>query len=208
MAIRYGKDYRDGKCHAFEEHYVGAVLSEYEHNGYHDSDFYAIVWDAETETVKHVEWGTTRFPMFNSCAVDATDEVREKAGRYMAESDAKSLVRRSVRESHDVTVKGRKVSVIGTGKNKVNPRKWKGEVIPAGSVGTVFWVGEDRYRTPRYAHKYGHPVAYRLGVELEDGRKVFGPDDAFEVDQPEQHALTIDQAREQVGPLVTHFRRF
>jgi hypothetical protein len=34
------------------ESYKGCVLAEYENNGYHDSDFYAVVWDAEVNRLR------------------------------------------------------------------------------------------------------------------------------------------------------------
>jgi hypothetical protein len=63
-----------------EETYAGAVLDTYERNGYDDSDFYAIVWDDPTQSIKTVEYATTRgWTYANSAKVDATAEVTAKA---------------------------------------------------------------------------------------------------------------------------------
>ena len=44
-----------------KETYVGKVLETYEENGYHDSDFYAVVWDDEQNCLLHKQYATTRF---------------------------------------------------------------------------------------------------------------------------------------------------
>jgi hypothetical protein len=173
--------------------YEGAVLQTYERNGSWDSDFYAIVYDAESDTIKHVQYATTRgwtYP--NYATVDATDEVLVKAQVAMRRADV-SMGLLSAEWASKEHAKGKRVSVIGTGEKQDRPRRWKGEVIEAGSEGTTFWMGVDSYRTPRYAAKYGHRLSYRLGVELDDGRKVFGPDDAFEVVDPEQYVPSREQ---------------
>ena len=54
----------------------GCVLNTGEYNGYHDSDFYAVVWDAEKQDARRVVYASTRgwsYP--NSAVVDATPEV-------------------------------------------------------------------------------------------------------------------------------------
>ena len=64
------------------ELYQGAVLDTFEINGYDDSDWYAVVWDAETETVKTVQYDTTRFAAMGKAWVDATQDVINKAYDY------------------------------------------------------------------------------------------------------------------------------
>lgn len=59
--------------------YVGCVIAEREYNGANDSDFYALVWDDAKQEMRWIEWGTTRFPNFNGCHVDATEETLAKA---------------------------------------------------------------------------------------------------------------------------------
>src|SRR5689334_2353735 len=57
--------------------YVGAVLDTRELNGYDDSDFYAIVWDAAENAPKRVVYATTRAWTYDCHAkVDATPEAR------------------------------------------------------------------------------------------------------------------------------------
>lgn len=65
--------------------YEGCVLRTGEHNWYDDSDFYALVWDEPTRTVKKIEYATTRgWTYHNSAKVDATPENRAKAEAYEA----------------------------------------------------------------------------------------------------------------------------
>ena len=40
--------------------YEGCVLDTWEHNGYHDSDWYALVWDRDAQELKQIEYDTTR----------------------------------------------------------------------------------------------------------------------------------------------------
>ena len=57
----------------------GLVLYVGERNYYHDSDFYALVWNEEKQDVDTVEWGSTRgwtYP--NNAVVDATEDVVKK----------------------------------------------------------------------------------------------------------------------------------
>lgn len=66
------------------ETYVGCVIELGEYNGYHDSDFYAIVWDNEEGKTKQITYASTRgwsYPNYATFA-DATDEVLEKYYAY------------------------------------------------------------------------------------------------------------------------------
>lgn len=58
----------------YETTYEGAVLDVYERNGYDDSDFYAIVWDAEKGQIEHVMYATTRgWTYCNGASIDASE---------------------------------------------------------------------------------------------------------------------------------------
>lgn len=60
--------------------FVGCCLQERENNGYHDSDFFMLVWDEEQQAARWIEFASTRgwcYPLFGS-RVDATPEVRAK----------------------------------------------------------------------------------------------------------------------------------
>ncbi len=122
----------------------GMVLSTGERNGYDDSDFYANVWDEATQSIKQVEYATTRgwtYP--NGASVDASPEVQAKAAAWVAEQ-------KRVIEAATVRV-GKTVQVV------------RGRKLPIGTVADVFWMGPDKYK------KYGK----RVGLRLLDGTKVF-----------------------------------
>jgi len=193
----------------YEIAYEGAVLQTFERNGYDDSDFYAIVYDAEADAIRHIQYATTRgwtYP--NYATVDATPEVLDKARAAMRRSDV-SMKIIEAEWAAKVHAKGKRVSVIGNGADSDRPRRWKGEVIEAGSEGETFWMGVDSYRTPMYAAKYGHTLMYRLGVLLDDGRKVFGPDDAFEIVDPDQYVPTREEVEAATASYenLTNFHR-
>ena len=74
-----------------EPEYVGCVLDTYEHNGYNDSDWYAICWDEEQQKVTYVEYDTTRAGGGGYAKVDATMDVIRKVYRYYKEIARKSF---------------------------------------------------------------------------------------------------------------------
>ncbi|KOV84757.1 hypothetical protein [Nocardia sp. NRRL S-836] len=145
--------------------YVGAVLGEYEHNGGHDSDFYAVVWDEPTQSVTTKCWGTTSsWTYHNHCRVDATPEVIAKANASMRPRWTERLRARMEADARLVRV-GRVVrSTTTRGKN-------------AGLVGEVAWKGRDKIRSTRY-HTY-----YRVGIDV-DGTRRFMPVENVEVVEP------------------------
>src|ERR1039457_4315059 len=72
-----------------ETTYQGMVLAIGEHNHYDDSDFYAIVWDAEKGEAKEIEYASTRgwsYP--NSAVVDAGSDVQEAHLAYLSKRAA------------------------------------------------------------------------------------------------------------------------
>lgn len=117
-----------------EPRYVGAVLDDREENGYHDSDFYAVVWDAEEARLKRVGYNSTRHAGGGSCKVDATPEVYEKAKEWLFEW-AKGVIRQKYEEDSTACVKDRKVRVV------------KGRKVPKGTEGILFWKGEYQHYT-------------------------------------------------------------
>ena len=120
-------------------YYEGAVLEDRERNGYHDSDFYAVVWDEEKQTVRSFEYATTRFGGGGWCKVDATPETWAKVGEWCraklvewAEGSASTAARE--------IEKGKRARVV------------KGRKVPIDTEGLIFWIGEARkfgyYDTP------------------------------------------------------------
>lgn len=98
----------DGK-----EIYKGCVIDTWERNGYHDSDFYATVWDEETKTIKEYEYATTRCACYGHAEIDASKEVIRKVNKYIAKCEYVNTIKRmneEIKVNSNVTViKGRKV---------------------------------------------------------------------------------------------------
>ena len=75
----YSKEEPRGHLDIIEtkESYVGRVLETYEENGYHDSDFYAVVWDDETESYHAIVLSST-----GQLAQDPDNEEQEWATQF------------------------------------------------------------------------------------------------------------------------------
>ena len=59
-----------------KECFKGCVLALREHNGFDDSDYYALVYDKENDSFYEVEYATTRFACSSYAVVDATPRNR------------------------------------------------------------------------------------------------------------------------------------
>lgn len=137
----------DGPCIA----YVGAVLCDREMNGYDDSDFYAIVWDAAEKRTKKIVYASTRYAGGGWCTVDATPETLAAATAYnqaLAYTFALESHVKAERALVQAPVIGSDVLVI------------KGRKVKKGTEGRIFWRGEGSYGA-------------RVGIELADGTRVF-----------------------------------
>lgn len=116
------------------------------------TSYYALVWDRETQRVKHVYYGSDFDGGYGNghATVDATDEVKsEVLAHFTAKAES---ARQAIVESFEDTIaRGDTVEVTGG-------RKFKGE------TGKVFWVGEaDSFRGR----------ARRVGIETADGGRIF-----------------------------------
>lgn len=117
-----------------EPAYVGATLDDREENGYHDSDFYAVVWDEDEGRLKKIVYNSTRYAGGGSCTVDATPEVKEKARVWLADWAAECLTAKYEKESVTPNM-GDKVRVI------------KGRKVAKGTTGILFWEDATRHYT-------------------------------------------------------------
>ena len=134
-----------------KETYVGRVLETYEENGYHDSDFYAIVWDDETNSLIHKQFATTRFYSNGyGATIDATPEIIEKATAERKERFLKSTIEND-QETAKSIVKGKMVEINRGRKNR-------------GIIGEIFWVGNpDKFSYYAKEHR-------SIGIKLDDER--------------------------------------
>ena len=125
--------------------YAGAVLDVWERNGYNDSDFYAIVWDEASGTVKQVEYATTRgWTYNNSATIDATEDVKAKAEAWLADVIEKLLTSAHIADAANPTPGKRVRSTTTRGKNK-------------GLVGWVMRREANQYRTYYRGGGYNSP---------------------------------------------------
>ena len=139
-----------------KETYVGKVLETYEENGRDDSDFYAVVWDDETNCLRHKLYATTRFYSNGYGAkIDATEEVVAKATAERKERFLQSEVEKDEEKAKTVA-KGKKVEVVSGRKNR-------------GAIGEVFWVGNPEKFS--YYSKEHRSVGIKLNDERDDNGK-------------------------------------
>ena len=165
------------KCD-YERDFTGCVLSIREYNGYHDSDFYATVWDDEQGCVREIEDGTTRaYAPSKYSRADATVEVRAKARSWYANDlKIREAARNRLSRSFAAIRVGDEVMVVA------------GRKIAKGTVGEVVWVGHDNF----------NPKAYRIGLRLPDGSKVFtamGNVEKSSINPPTEAEIDAEVAR-------------
>ena len=183
----YSKEEPRGHLDIIEtkESYVGRVLETYEENGYHDSDFYAVVWDDETESIIHKQYATTRFYSNGYGAkIDATPEIIEKATAERKARFLKSAIEKD-EETAKTVAKGKMVEINRGRKNR-------------GIIGEVFWVGNpDKFS---YYAKEHRSVGIKLDDERDDNGKfkniVFAYDYNCDVINFESHLTDTKELEE------------
>ena len=183
----YSKEEPRGHLDIIEtkESYVGRVLETYEENGYHDSDFYAVVWDDETESIIHKQYATTRFYSNGYGAkIDATPEVVAKATAERKARFLKSAIEKD-EETAKTVAKGKMVEINRGRKNR-------------GIIGEVFWVGNPEKFS--YYSKEHRSVGIKLDDERDDNGKfkniVFAYDYNCDVINFESHLTNTKELEE------------
>lgn len=147
------------------ETHVGAVLFEYEDNGYHDSYGHAVVWDAETASVRTVATWTTAYYSSTAADTDATEESIMNAREFAF----KILFQNKIKDH----------KIVGPGKN-VRSLTTRGKA--KGAVGVVL-----RFEDDRYAQTYGDSRPKVAVIRVTDpdnvhyGRTLYVKPDRLEV---------------------------
>jgi hypothetical protein len=129
-----------------------------ERNFLEDSDFYAVVWDAEKQTLNTVEYASTRYGGGGNATEDATADVVKAANAYAYKS-LKKLAFDAYKEKLATPVKGDMVKVV---KGKTGK----------GSVGKLFWIGEER--TYGGYSKWSQTKVQKVGIALDDEKNEKG----------------------------------
>ena len=137
--------------------FVGAVLDTGEMNGYNDSDFYAVVWDEERQTIHRVEYDSTRYAGGGSAVIDATDEVKEKASAYVYK-ELLELWNRKNEETSKIPIKGNRVRVVS------------GRKVKIGTEGILFWLDFPRRHSP----SHWAPTSQKVGIALSEEKDETG----------------------------------
>lgn len=134
--------------------YVGQVISLGERNGYHDSDFYAVVWNPEKGWTETVVYASTRGPSGAANAwIDATPEVVAAVDAYHLAAAARraALAREAAAKAAD------KAANVDAEFARVQALKGA-QVRAKKAAGTLFWIGRS-----------GSGKSVRVGVKDADG---------------------------------------
>ena len=117
--------------------YEGYTFQLREKNGYHDSDFYAVCWNKETNTLDTPVYATTRFGGGGWATVDATDETKKEVLNIyikLYSDDKAKYIQEQWKKNYKIN-KGDLVTVV------------KGTKVPKGIEGTIFWMKQSPYGT-------------------------------------------------------------
>ncbi len=164
--------------------YAGCILEVYEHNGYDDSDFYAIAWDEKEDAIRRIEYASTRgwsYP--NSATVDATPEIRNQALAHLRRAAIRESEAQNVRQSKEVKP-DRLVRVV------------KGRKVALGTTGRVCWIGKMRY---------GASEQWRVGLMV-DGQCVFTARNNCEVVNPNDYLVSADDLQDWASRVEPNIR--
>lgn len=138
--------------------YKEAVLADREENHYDDSDFYAVVWDEDGQKCKRVDYNTTRFAGGGGCLVDATEEVKQKAQKWLENYWFDRLLYRA-KENSIIPDVGKRVRVV------------KGRKVSHGTEGVIF-LKRGRTFSPRFSNGYKQgPDTWQIGLALTDKKE-------------------------------------
>tara|TARA_R110001592_G_scaffold337508_1_gene624208 strand:+ start:7683 stop:8381 length:699 start_codon:yes stop_codon:yes gene_type:complete len=147
--------------------YEGCVISKRESNGYHDSDFYARVWNKETQRIESVEYSTTRGASEGWATVDCTDEMLD---RYKAEAERNPNPIKIARDKwintmHDARVSfSEKLDKLLLQKEDIVYIDIKrGKFKATKGEGKVFFLRKD---------SFANDGSYSVGIKI-DGKTVF-----------------------------------
>ncbi len=132
--------------------YKGCVIDTYEHNGYEDSDFYAVCVNPETGEIDKVEYDSTRYPNGGYADIDITEDNFRKYLVNSVASEVKDIQRQDRVKSKLVEV-GKEVEVV------------KGRKVAKGTKGKVFWLKEVNY--DKYDRWY--KAVTKIGIKDEQG---------------------------------------
>ena len=152
--------------------FAGKVLADRERNFCDDSDFYVVVFDGELKTY---EYGSTRYASRGYAEVDATEEVKQAAEKWLEKWAFEQFATVAAEDARKPE-KGKQVRVV------------RGRKVPHGTEGVLFWLGEKTY---------GRNKVTTAGIRLlEDGSVVFTNIANLEVVDPENYLDSLAEIQE------------
>lgn len=143
---------RDAYDHlvVLQDTFHGCVLSLRERNLYHDSDFFATVWDNKHQCAYEILYASTRFWSYPCAAiVDATDEVKKLYADWCADKQIKWNV--YDQECKYYIPKEGKLAKSLTTRGKAKNLE-----------GEIFWIGKSQYTGEQ-----------TVGIRNNEGRKAY-----------------------------------
>lgn len=156
--------------------YEGCVIRTYEHNGYDDSDFYAVCVNVENGKIDTIEYDTTRCGGGGSATVDLTESNYRLYQRKAYMRQIADSLKQNRTAAANVEI-GKEVVVI------------KGRKVPIGTKGVVFWRKEVNY--DRYNRWYN--ATMRIGIKDSDGVVYWINESNVKVVDPEQYKKSAQQ---------------
>lgn len=147
--------------------YHGFVLAIEEENRHDDSDFYAYVWDTDTQSVLRIDDGTTRYAApARYHDADAPEAIRALATEWVINNVLTHRARTALQNAAQKFHFGDEVMVVA------------GRKAPIGLVGEISWLGRDQYYSaPRYGNALGLRLfdarAYRVGIRDAAGKVTY-----------------------------------
>jgi hypothetical protein len=167
-----------------EKYGHGHCVKMIERNGYDDSDFCGI-FAVPTEGGYRFTWETTGSTRYGGGYVPVADATPEVLEAYKAHRQVQldRLADEQAAESDRTPFKGKAVTIVRStcrGKN----------LVTEGETGTIIWRGEDGYKAQRQdaqGVRY-----YRVGIQMDDGRKVFTAEENVRVQGHEGEELGKD----------------
>jgi hypothetical protein len=147
-------------------------LTEWEDNGYHDSDFWVSVYDDEKNAVRAVLKGTTRFACSGGGGPDigqpiSNPVILQNALRLLSDHIYTVIRAAEYRDTLEPS-KAEKGTIL----RLLRSVKHKGALIANGTVGEVFWCGAFGHF---YRKGYNRPDRdnTRVGLNLSDGSSAY-----------------------------------
>lgn len=148
------------------------LLTEWEVNGYDDSDFYASVYDDQTRTIEGICTGSTRYAGARSADQSVYPPISDPVVLQGAIHALTVVIFDTIRAAEYRDVMEPNDAPKGAILRTIRNCKHRGSVIPAGTVGEVFWC--DAFGT-FYRNGYNKPCREnrRVGMRLADGSSVY-----------------------------------